>query len=97
MKKAQLRKRLHYAFDNSMEGPPPSSAGWPSSPARSSSSSRSWSGHKELNAVFADLEGPEGSEVDLKPAGTYVELGRPVTSRSSGWGRRTELKTRRLA
>jgi hypothetical protein len=34
--------------------------------------------NKELNAVFADLFDPEGSEVYLKPAGDYVELGQPV-------------------
>lgn len=34
--------------------------------------------NKELSAVFADLFDPEGAEVYLKPAGNYVELGRPV-------------------
>ena len=33
---------------------------------------------KELSAVFADLFDPEGSEIYLKPAGDYVELGMPV-------------------
>lgn len=33
---------------------------------------------KELSAVFADLFDPEGSEIYLKPAGDYVELGVPV-------------------
>ena len=31
-----------------------------------------------LNAVFADLFDPEGSEIYLKPAGDYVEPGREV-------------------
>ncbi len=31
-----------------------------------------------LYAVFADIFDPEGSEIYLKPAGDYVELGRPV-------------------
>lgn len=31
-----------------------------------------------LYAVFADIFDPEGSEIYLKPAGEYVELGRPV-------------------
>lgn len=31
-----------------------------------------------LNAVFTDLFDPEGSEIYLKPAGEYVELGREV-------------------
>ena len=35
--------------------------------------------NKELSAVFADLFDPEGSEIYLKPAGNYVETGRPVT------------------
>jgi ion channel POLLUX/CASTOR len=35
--------------------------------------------NKELSAVFADLFDPEGAEVYLKPAGNYVELGRPVS------------------
>jgi voltage-gated potassium channel Kch len=34
--------------------------------------------NKELTAVFADLFDPEGSEIYLKPAVDYVELGRPV-------------------
>lgn len=34
---------------------------------------------KELSAVFADLFDPEGSEIYLKPAGDYVEPGRPVS------------------
>lgn len=33
---------------------------------------------RELSAVFADLFDPEGSEIYLKPAGDYVELGIPV-------------------
>ncbi len=32
-----------------------------------------------LTAVFADLFDPQGSELYLKPAGDYVEPGRPVT------------------
>lgn len=35
--------------------------------------------NKQLNAVFADLFDPEGSEVYLKPAAGYVQLGVPVT------------------
>jgi voltage-gated potassium channel Kch len=31
-----------------------------------------------LFAVFADIFDPEGSEIYLKPAGNYVELGKPV-------------------
>lgn len=34
--------------------------------------------NRELNALFADLFHPEGSEIYLKPAADYVELGRPV-------------------
>ncbi|MBI3761433.1 MAG: potassium transporter TrkA [Chloroflexi bacterium] len=34
--------------------------------------------NKELAAVFTDLFDPEGSELYLKPAGNYVELGRPL-------------------
>jgi voltage-gated potassium channel Kch len=34
--------------------------------------------NKELTAVFADLFDPEGSEIYLRPAADYVELGRPV-------------------
>jgi hypothetical protein len=34
--------------------------------------------NKHLNAVFADLFDPEGSEIYLKPAGEYVEPGKPV-------------------
>jgi hypothetical protein len=33
---------------------------------------------KELNAVFADLFDPEGSEIHLRPAADYVEPGQPV-------------------
>jgi hypothetical protein len=35
--------------------------------------------NKELTAVFADMFDPEGSEIYLKPAADYVELGRPVS------------------
>jgi len=34
--------------------------------------------NKELAAVFQDLFDPEGSELYLKPAEDYVELGRPL-------------------
>ncbi len=34
--------------------------------------------NKALGAVFADLFDPEGSEVYLKPAGSYVSLGQPL-------------------
>ena len=34
--------------------------------------------NKQLNAVFADIFDPEGSEIYLKPAGNYVKLGQPV-------------------
>jgi len=34
--------------------------------------------NKRLNAVFGDLFDPEGSEVYLKPAADYVQLGLPV-------------------
>lgn len=34
--------------------------------------------NKELNAVFADLFDPDGSEIYLKPASDYVPLGEPV-------------------
>ena len=34
--------------------------------------------NKQLNAVFADMFDPEGSEIYLKPAGQYVRLGQPV-------------------
>jgi voltage-gated potassium channel Kch len=34
--------------------------------------------NKHLNAVFADMFDPEGSEIYLKPAGQYVRLGQPV-------------------
>jgi hypothetical protein len=34
--------------------------------------------NKELNAVFADIFDPEGSEIYLKPAGNYVALGQPI-------------------
>ena len=34
--------------------------------------------NKHLNAVFADLFDPEGSEIYLKPAGDFVKLGTPV-------------------
>lgn len=35
--------------------------------------------NKELNALFADLFDPEGSEIYLKPAGEYVKLGREIS------------------
>ena len=35
--------------------------------------------NKELAVVFRDLFDPEGSEIYLKPAGDYVEPGRPVS------------------
>jgi len=35
--------------------------------------------NKELNAVFADIFDPEGSEIYLKPAGNYVALGQPIS------------------
>jgi voltage-gated potassium channel Kch len=35
--------------------------------------------NKELNAVFADVFDPDGSEIYLKPAGNYVELGVEVS------------------
>ena len=34
--------------------------------------------NKALNAVFADLFDPEGSEIYLKPASGYVQLGKPL-------------------
>ncbi len=34
--------------------------------------------NKHLNAVFADIFDPEGSEIYLKPASDYVKLGEPV-------------------
>jgi voltage-gated potassium channel Kch len=34
--------------------------------------------NKYLNAVFADIFDPEGSEIYLRPAGHYVALGQPV-------------------
>lgn len=34
--------------------------------------------NKYLQAVFADIFDPEGSEIYLKPAGNYVALGKPV-------------------
>ena len=34
--------------------------------------------HKDLNAVFAELFAPEGSEIYLKPVSDYVTLNRPV-------------------
>jgi voltage-gated potassium channel Kch len=34
--------------------------------------------NKYLNGVFADMFDPEGSEIYLKPAGQYVQLGQPV-------------------
>jgi voltage-gated potassium channel Kch len=34
--------------------------------------------NKELTAVFQDLFDPEGSELYLKPAGDYVDLGKPI-------------------
>ena len=33
---------------------------------------------KELSAVLADLFDPEGSEIHLRPASNYVEIGQPV-------------------
>ncbi len=33
----------------------------------------------DLYAVFADLFNPEGSEIDMKPVGDYIEVGKPVT------------------
>jgi voltage-gated potassium channel Kch len=35
--------------------------------------------NKELNAVFADVFDPDGSEIYLKPAGNYVDLGVEVS------------------
>lgn len=35
--------------------------------------------NKELNAVFTDVFDPDGSEIYLKPAGNYVELGLEVS------------------
>jgi voltage-gated potassium channel Kch len=35
--------------------------------------------NKELNAVFADIFDPDGSEIYLKPAGNYVDLGVEVS------------------
>jgi voltage-gated potassium channel Kch len=35
--------------------------------------------NKALNAVFEDIFDPEGSEIYLKPAADYVELGRPLS------------------
>jgi len=34
--------------------------------------------HKDLNAVFAELFAPGGSEIYLKPVSDYVALHRPV-------------------
>ena len=34
--------------------------------------------HKDLNAVFAELFAPEGSEIYLKPVSDYIALNRPV-------------------
>jgi hypothetical protein len=34
--------------------------------------------HKALNAVFADIFDPEGSEIYLKPIGDYARLGEPL-------------------
>ncbi len=34
--------------------------------------------NRDLNAVFTDVFDPEGSEIYLKPAGEYVEIGREV-------------------
>jgi voltage-gated potassium channel Kch len=34
--------------------------------------------NKDLNAIFTDIFDPEGSEIYVKPAETYVALGRPV-------------------
>jgi hypothetical protein len=35
--------------------------------------------NKELNALFADIFDPDGSEIYLKPAGNYVALGEPCS------------------
>jgi voltage-gated potassium channel Kch len=35
--------------------------------------------NKELNSVFQDIFDPDGSEIYLKPVGTYVETGKPVS------------------
>lgn len=35
--------------------------------------------NKALNSVFQDIFDPEGSEIYLKPVGTYVETGKPVS------------------
>jgi hypothetical protein len=37
-----------------------------------------FSENADLYAVFADIFDPDGSEIYLKPAGDYVETGRPV-------------------
>jgi hypothetical protein len=34
--------------------------------------------NRQLHAIFDDLFGVEGSEIYLKPAGDYVQTGRPV-------------------
>jgi ion channel POLLUX/CASTOR len=34
--------------------------------------------NKELNAVFADMFDPEGSEIYLKPASDYIDLGKSI-------------------
>jgi len=34
--------------------------------------------NKYLNGVFTDMFDPEGSEIYLKPAAEYVQLGKPV-------------------
>ena len=38
--------------------------------------------NRELDAVFADLFDPDGSEIYLKPAGDYVEPGEVTSTRS---------------
>ena len=43
--------------------------------------------NKALNAVFADLFDPEGSEIYLKPAGDYVALDTPVDLLHGAGGR----------
>jgi len=34
--------------------------------------------NKYLNAVFADIFDPEGSEIYLKPVSDYIKIGKPV-------------------
>jgi hypothetical protein len=34
--------------------------------------------NSNLFAVFSDIFDPEGSEIYLKPAGDYIEIGKPV-------------------